>query len=246
MNPAKLRRTSALALLVFAVTVPVWAKHRAVGHRNAPDPFSVPLINGTVVDNVTGAPIVGAEVTGGTRVDATDTQGRFDLKVVNGYGSILVTASRSGYQTVTATVTPTSATTLTLRMNPTATTTIRLANGQTRQYDTESIKFGYPLFTGYIESDTEDFCKVTDSTHVSYTRSQMARLNGPAQTVVAGACCTGNAQKMTLTLKTGEVMEVIFTDTCQERYKVDVDAREHVSGQFEHILITDIAEIIFP
>ena len=74
----------------------------------------------------------------------------------------------------------------------------------------------------------------------------MARLTGPAQTVEAGACCTGNAQKMNLTLKTGEVMEVIFTDTCQERYKVDIGAREHISGQFVHILITDIAEIVFP
>ncbi|HVE72553.1 MAG TPA: carboxypeptidase-like regulatory domain-containing protein [Thermoanaerobaculia bacterium] len=248
MNPAKPYRSLAVALLVMAaIAVPAFAKNRAVGHRTPPGQFSVPLINGTVVDNVTGQPVIGAEVSaGGNRFDATDTQGRFDLKSVTGFGTIVVTVARSGYQPTTASVTPTGATTLTIRMTSTPTTTVRLVTGETKVLDTESIKFGYPVFTGYVESESEDFCKITDSTQVTIHRSQMAKVTGPAQTVSAGACCTGNAQKMTLTLKTGEVMEVIFTDTCQERYKVDVDGRLHVSGQFEHIPIENIAEIVFP
>lgn len=248
MNPAKLPRSVAVALLVVvSLTVPAWAaKRRSVQHRVLPPEFLVELINGVVVDAGTNAPVAGVEVNAGIRFDATDTQGRFDLKNVTGRGEIIVTFARSGYQSTTVSVKQGGQTNFTVRMTPTATTTVRLTNGETEVLDTESIKFGYPLFTGYIDSESEDFCKVTDSTHVNIHKSKMARLTGPAQTVAAGACCTGNAQKMTLTLKTGEVMEVIFTDTCQERYKVDVAGRRHVKGDFVHLLITDIAEIVFP
>lgn len=249
MNPAKLSRPVAAALLAFLVlSVPVWAaKHRSVQHRVLPVEFTVPAINGVIVDNVTGAPIFGVEINAaGYRFDSSDKEGRFEVKNVTGRGQIVVTAARSGYQTATVTLVPGSPTSLSIRMTPTPTTTVRLVSGETKVLDTESVKFGYPLFTGYIESEAEDFCKVTDSTHRNVKKSEMAKLNGPAQTVAAGACCTGNAQKMTLTLKTGEVMEVIFTDTCQERNKVDVGGREHVSGEFVHLLITDIAEIVFP
>lgn len=247
MNPAKLRRSLATALLVtLALAVPASAKRRAVEHRVPPGQFTVALINGVVLDAVTGAPVVAVEMNAMNRFDATDMQGRFDLKNVTGYGEIVVTAMRSGYQPASVSIKPNDPTTLTIRMTPTPTTTVRLTNGEVKNFDTESIKFGYPVFTGYVESESEDFCKVTDSTKIKINKSQMARLVGPAQTVEAGACCTGNAQKMTLTLKNGEVMEVIFTDTCQERYKVDVSGRNHVRGDFEHILITDIAEIVFP
>jgi len=248
MNPARLPRSVAVALLVVvSLTAPAWAaKRRSVQHRVLPPEFTVELVNGVVLDAVTNAPVVAVEVTAGFRFDATDAQGRFDLKNVTGRGEVLVTLARSGYQPATISVKPGGQTNFTVRMTPTATTTVRLTNGEVEVLDTESIKFGYPLFTGYIDSSAEDFCKITDSTHVNIDRSKMAKLTGPAQNVAAGACCTGNAQKMTLTLKTGEVMEVIFTDTCQERYKVDVAGRRHVKGDFVHLLITDIAEIVFP
>ena len=51
---------------------------------------------------------------------------------------------------------------------------------------------------------------------------------------------------MTLTLKTGQTMDVLFTDTCEERYKVDVGARLHTAGTFVHVPITEITEIVFP
>jgi hypothetical protein len=247
MNPAKLRRSVAAALLVVAFSVPAFAaKRRSVQHRSPGTAVNFTLINGVVIDAVTGAPVVGVELSTGERFDATDTQGRFDLKNVNGFGAIHVTAARSGYLPFATDIAPGDPTTLTIRLTPTPTTTIRLTSGVVKQFDTESIKFGYPVFTGYVESEAEDFCKVTDHTKLNIHRDKMARLVGPAQTVDAAGCCTGSAQKMTLTLKTGEVMDVIFTDTCQERYKVDVDGRNHVRGDFEHILITDIAEIVFP
>jgi hypothetical protein len=248
MNPAKLSRTLAAALLVSAVlAVPASAaKRRSVAHRSAGIEFTV-TISGVVLDAVTSQPIVGVELNTGTRFDATDTQGRFDLKNATGQGSILVEAKRSGYVPFSTRITPGAPTTLTIRMTPTPTVTVRLTSGEVKNLDNESVKFGYPLaFTGYIESETEDFCRINDSTKVSIHKSQMARLVGPAQIVPAGSCCTDNATKMTLTLKNGEVHDVLFTDTCQERYKVDIGGREHVSGQFVHLLITDIAEVIFP
>ncbi len=247
MNPAKLRRTVAAALLVSAVlAVPAFAKRRSVAHRSPGAAFTV-TISGVVLDAVTGQPVVGVELGTGQRFDATDAQGRFELKNASGFGSILVEAKRSGYLPFSTRINPGSPTTLTISMTPTPTVTVRLTNGEVKNLDNESLKFGYPLaFTGYIESETEDFCKISDSTKVSIHKSQMARITGPAQIVPAGSCCTDNAAKMTLTLKNGEVADVLFTDTCQERYKVDVSGREHVSGQFVHLLITDIAEIVCP
>ncbi|HEX6083072.1 MAG TPA: hypothetical protein VF266_01010 [Thermoanaerobaculia bacterium] len=248
MNPAKLSRTLAAALLVSAVlAVPASAaKRRSVAHRSPGVEFTV-NISGVVLDNVTGQPVVGVELSTGQRFDATDTQGRFDLKNATGHGSILVEAKRSGYLPFSTRITPGAPTALTIRLTPTPTVTVRLTNGEVKNLDNESLKFGYPLaFTGYIESESEDFCKIADSSKVSINKSQMARLVGPAQIVPAGSCCTDNAAKMTLTLKNGEVHDVLFTDTCQERYKVDIGGREHVSGQFVHLLITDVAEVIFP
>jgi hypothetical protein len=248
MNPAKLRRSLAAALLVSAtLALPSYAaKHRAVGHRSPGVEFTV-TISGVVLDAVTGQPVVGVELGTGTKFDATDAQGRFELKNARGVGSILLDVKRSGYLPVTRRLNPGDPTTLTIQMTPTPTVTVRLTNGEVKNLDNESLTFGYPLaFTGYIESSAEDFCRISDSAKLHIDKAKMARVNGPAQIVPAGSCCTDNAAKMTLTLKNGEVMDVLFTDTCQERYKVDVGGREHVSGQFVHLLITDIAEIIFP
>lgn len=248
MNPAKFRRTLAAALLVSAtLALPALAaKHRAVAHRSPGTEFTV-TITGVVLDAVTSQPIVNVELGTGTKFGATDAQGHFELKNARGVGSILVEAKRSGYLPVNTRINPGDPTTLTIRMTPTPTVTVRLTSGEVKNLDYESLRFGYPLaFTGYIDSDAEDFCRISDSTKVNINKSQMARVTGPAQIVPAGSCCTDNAAKMTLTLKNGEVMDVLFTDTCQERYKVDIGAREHVSGQFVHLLITDIAEIVFP
>lgn len=51
---------------------------------------------------------------------------------------------------------------------------------------------------------------------------------------------------MTLTLKSGQTMDVVFTDTCADRYQVDVGARVHATGAFVHVPIIDIAEVVFP
>jgi len=250
MNPTKLRSSLIAALVaVFLITVPSEAqkKRRAISARSPGAAFTRELISGQVLDNVTGQPIVFVTVAAGNRTDFTDAQGRFELKNVTGQGYFTFTAERSGYQPYVVQYKPSDPITLTIRLVPTQTVTIRQTNGTVHQVDMESFKFGYPVpFSGYRDSESEDFC-TADGTKSYIHRSQIARVAGPAVIVAGGACCTeGNAAKMTLTLKTGPTMEVIFTDTCQERYKVDVGARQHVSGQFVHIPITDIAEIVFP
>ena len=248
MNQATLRRFSALALLVTAVAAaPMHAKHRSVGHRTPAVQFTK-TVSGTILDAVTNAPVIAMTVTIGTRTDATDAQGRFEIRNAAGAGTMKVELDRSGYVRQVVNLGPSDSGVLgTIHIAPTATATAKLVNGTTVQLDMESLKFGYPVpFSGYREDDFDEFCRISDSTHFSVNKSEIAKLNGPAQVVPAGNCCTGNAEKMTLTKKNGEVMDVIFMDTCQERYQTDIGARNHVTGQFVHIRIDELTELVFP
>jgi hypothetical protein len=249
MNPTKLRRSLFAALIAaFLIAVPSEAqKRRAISPRSPGVQFTREVISGQILDNVTSQPVVGVTIAGGNRVDITDAQGRFDLKNVTGIGSITLIAERSGYQPYSSQYKATDPPTVSIRLVPTKTVTIRKTDGAVLDVDMESLKFGYPVpFSGYRDSESEDLCTV-DGNKLYIHRSQIAKMIGPAAIVAGGACCThGNAEKMTLTLKAGQTMDVIFTDTCDERYKVDVGARQHVSGQFVHVVLTDIAEIIFP
>jgi hypothetical protein len=248
MNPAKLRTLCVAALVVALLTsVPAEAKRRAVGVRGISGPAQDQLI-GVVTDAVTGLPVIGLTVNAGLRSTSTDENGRFSLDRLDTSKPIAIDTDRSGYLPFQMTFQPGQSRTLTIRVTPTPTVLVRLANGQTLELDNESVKFGYPVpFSGYRESPAEDFCKTSDGTKVNLNKSLMKRLAGPAQIVTAGNCCdAGSAAKMSLTLRTGEIFDVIFTDTCEERYTVDIGGRNHVTGLFEHVLITDIAEVVFP
>lgn len=249
MNPTMFRR-SLIAVLFAATLFTVSSeaqKRRGITPRSPGVPFTREVISGQILDNVTNQPVIGATVTGGNRVDVTNAEGRFDLKNVTGQGSITFIVERSGYVPYNSQYKATDPSTVNIRLTPTKTVTIRQTNGTVHEVDMESLLFGYPVpFSGYRESESEDLCTV-DGTKLHINRAQMAKLMGPAVFVAGGACCTqGNAAKMTVQLKSGQTMDVLFTDTCEERYKVDVGARQHVSGQFVHIAITDIAEIVFP
>lgn len=248
MNSANLRRISAVAILTLAFAVPTFAKRRAVTQRSPGVPFTV-TISGTVHDAVTGAPINAVTISAGNRDDATNTQGTFELKNTQGFGYLTLVAERSGYLAYNLKVNPGDPTTgLDIRMTPTPTVAVHRSNGQTEQLDYESLTFGYPVpFSGYREAVFDDFCKLADGSKVQINKSQMKRLAGPATIASAGSCCTeGNAAKMSITLRTGEVFDAFFTDTCEERYHVDVNARDHVTGVFVHIPVTEITEIVFP
>lgn len=247
MNYATIRRVSALALFAAVfVASPSEAKRRSVAHRPLPLQFKK-TVSGVVSDAVTGQPVIALTVVTGTRSDITDAQGRFEIKEAAGSGVLRVEFTRSGYQPYTVTLGPSDSGVLTVRVNPTPTATAKLKDNTTLQLDMESLRFGYPVpFSGYRDDEFDEFCKITDSTQFTVHKNEMAKLAGPSQIVPAGSCCSGNAEKMTLTKKNGEVMEVIFMDTCQERYKTDVGARNHVTGQFLHIPISELVELVFP
>lgn len=249
MNTAKLRSLSAAtAVLALLIAVPTHAaaKRRAVAHRTPPTPITG-TVTGTVLDAVTGAPVAQLTVSIGIRVGNTDTQGKFEVKNVTGAGALEVKTDRSGYLPTTTILGPNDPKNITLRVTPTPTITVRRTNGQTLQLDTESFKFGYPVpFSGIRDSEFEEFCK-TDGTKVRLHNSEFKRFVGPAISVSGAGCCEkGNAVRMSVTLRTGETSDLLFTDTCDARYEVEAGARNHATGEFEHIQITEIAEILFP
>jgi len=249
MNPAKLRNFLAFAALVALVlAVPAHAaKRRAVTHPGPGVPISVATLTGVVLDAATSQPVRAMTVFVGTRSTATDDQGRFELKNTSGVDALLLQTDRSGYQPSSTRIGPNDPKDVTLRIAPTPTVTVRRTNGETTSVDLESLKFGYPVpFSGYRESEFEDFCRA-NGTKLNVHRSQFKRLVGPGVQTASGPCCpSGNATRMSVTLRTGVTEDLFFTDTCENRYFVDLGARDHLSGGFVHIPITEIAEIVFP
>jgi hypothetical protein len=248
MNQATLRRFSALALFVTVfVAAPSYAKRRAVAHRSKPVSITK-TVSGTVLDAVTGQPVISLTVTIGTRLDITDNQGKFEIRNAVGEGQLVVNLDRSGYQPRVIRLNPGDNGVLgAIMLTPTPTATLRKTDGTVIQLDVESMKFGYGVpFSGYREDTFDEFCVLSDSTKKTIDRLQMAKLTGPAQITPAGSCCTGNAEKVNLALKNGEVLDVVFMDTCQEQYKIDVGARNHTTGQFVYTPVREIAEIVFP
>jgi hypothetical protein len=250
MNPAKLRRFSAatlVAVIVFALPSSAATRRRAVRSPSPGTPISATTVTGVVLDASTGQPVRSMTVSIGFRSGATNEQGRFEIKNATGVDGLLVVTDRSGYQPTTTRIGPNDPRDITVRVTPTATISVRRTDGQTTTVDMESFKFGYPVpFSGYRDSEYEDFCKV-DGTKLNVHRSQLKRIVGPATIAAGGLCCTsGNAARMSVTLRTGETSELFFTDTCDGRYEVDLGARDHVSGEFVHLPIVDIVEIVFP
>lgn len=242
MNSIKTSRFAAVVLAVMVLSFPLYAagKRRAVGQN----PSTTVTLSGTVLDNSNGQPVRSAKVTIGTKSDTTDTDGKFTIRnvVVSTPASVL--AERSGYASKTLSITNLGQP-VNFRLDPLPTVSVRTTDGVTRQIDFESVKFGYTLpFAGYVDSEAEDFC--TNGTNVSVDRAQMKRLIGPAVPVQAATCCaSGNILKIGVQLKTGETTDMHFLDSCQG-YVVDLIGRNHVTGKYEYLHFTEIAEIVFP
>ncbi len=246
MNPVLLRRFVVVSLAVTILSLPAFAqRRRAVAHPPPAGTKFVVTITGTVVDDVTGLPVRNAIVTGNFP-GVTDATGKFRLRNATGFGSIEVKVERSGYVTATKTLRINETPELSFRMTPTKTVSVRRTNGTTLALDIESVRFGHSaLFSGYVQ--ISEVCK-TDGSRYTLDFAKMSRVNGPGVLAASGPCCSSSSDiaKIPVTLKSGETFDMYFIDSCGDAVKPDFSGRDHVSGGFEYIAVTDIAEIVFP
>lgn len=241
--------TAALvATVVIVLPAEAAGRRRAAAHPSATNPISAPEITGTVVDDVTGQPVIGVRVLVGNKQDTSENNGSFKVKNVTSYqGKIIVEAQRSGYTTKRIELTTGGTQTLTIRVVPTPTVRLRKTNGTQLELDFESAEFGYPVvFSGYNSATYDDFCK-PNGTAVTIDRNQIRRITGPATMVTQTSCCAARpVQKITAELKSGETTDLFFVDTCDGIPGIEFIARNHVTAKIEYTKFTDIAEIVFP
>jgi hypothetical protein len=247
MHPNYLRRFFCVALIATCIAaVPSEArKRRSVRKTPVQGQFTAD-VTGTVLDNVTGQPIVSARVHAGRVSKTTDAAGKFELKGITAAGTLEIEVSRSGYTTKTVGVTSGGAHDLTVRVDPLPTVTVRRLDGSIVNLDYDSVRFGYPIpFSGYREAEFEDFCK-PDGTAVEIDRSQIRRFNGPATAANFAPCCATETLKINITLKTGETMDVYFVDACNGFPNIDVFGIDHATAKAEYIAFTALSEVVFP
>lgn len=235
-----------LALLILAVPAFAQGRRRAVAHPAPSGPALNAMISGTVLDTTTGQPVIGASVQAGDRTASTNTQGKFTLHEVTGYGAIDVAVTRSGYKGSTQKITTGGDHDLTFRLDPTPTVRVRKTDGTTYDLDFESLKFGYGVpFSGYRDGEDEEFCTVGEE-RITIHRNDMRRITGPAvRTSQSGCCASNQLLRVNLELKNGQKSDVIFADSCHATH-VDLIGRDHVAGTFRYIHFTEIAEVVFP
>ena len=247
MNPNHTSRIVAALFSLLVIALPLHAgKRRAVKHAPPANQIFA-SVSGTVVDNTTGQPVRSAKVSIGSKSDLTDSEGKYSIRNASAVGtSMAVLAERSGYESKTSTLTTGGNQVVDFRLVPLPTVSVKTTDGVTRQIDFESIRFGYSLpFAGYVDGEAEDFCK-PDGTAIVVDRSELKKITGPATSVSMPSCCSAtNVLKVRIELKTGEATDVSFVDSC-DGYVVDLIGRNHVTGKYEYLHFTEIAEVVFP
>lgn len=246
----RLSRLAVIALMAVVIATPAAEAQRRRAVRKAPatGTIHIPELRGTVLDEVTGAPVVQAHVSAGGDSDNTDAAGKFRLRDVEaGAGNLVIEVSRTGYATKTVTLTEPPQGEVTIRLQPGPTVRVRTTAGATFDLDLDSILFGYPVpFAGYTSAEFDEFCK-PDGSIVQVHRTEFKRITGPAVLVNQSACCSvRETLRINAELKTGEITNLFFTDACEGYPNIDIIGREHVNGKFQYIRFTNIAEVIFP
>lgn len=251
IHPRRLLTVVLIATAALA-TAPSYAqgRRRAAAHPTALGKITSPKISGTVLDDVTGQPVVFVRVRVGDRVDTTDSAGKFEVKNVSGFGgSIVVEAARTGYTAKTVQLTTGGEQVVNLRLLPQPTVRVKKTDNTTLDLDADSIEFGYPVvFSGYNTASFEEFCK-PNGTAVTVNRSDIKRVNGAATKVVQAACCGDKqVEKINVELKTGEITDLYFVDTCNNGTVTSIDliGRDHISGKLVYTAFTTISEVVFP
>jgi CarboxypepD_reg-like domain len=246
--PVRLLTAALVATVVFTAAPSQAQRRRAASHPTAQGKLTSPKISGTVVDDATGQPVIFARVRVGDRIDSTDSAGKYQVKNVSSFqGSILVEVSRTGYNTKTVQSPTGGEQVIDVRMVPLPTVHVKKADNTTVELDADSVEFGYPVvFSGYNTAAFEEFCK-PNGTSVTLNRSEIRRINGVATKGVHAACCgTKEVEKINVELKTGEITDLYFVDTCNNVQSIDLIGRDHTSGKLVYTAFTSISEVVFP
>jgi hypothetical protein len=244
-NLRRLLSVALVATCITAIQAEAAGKRRSVKTPTAPNAIHAHIL-GTVVDDVTGLPVVNALVEAGGRDDVTNAQGKFELEGVSGAGSVDLVVTRTGYADKHVPITTGGDQTITIRVVPRTTVSVRKVDGTIIQIDDNSVEFGFSDAFSYRSSSSEDFCR-PDGTQIVVKRDEISKINGPAVLAPSAPCCPGQTvQRVNVTLKTGEVTQLHFSDTCVFTRSVDLVGRNHVTGHKIFIPFSQIAEVIFP
>ena len=245
MNPRPTLRSLVflLSALVIVALPAAAAKRRAVRH-SARLPRVEAVVQGTVVDDVTGLPVNNAKVSAG-KSDTTDEQGLFRISSAYGYGAVDVSVTRTGYLVYKTTV-GAGEHTMTVRLTPTATVEVKMVSGTQYQLDRESIGFGYPVaFGGYPTSEVVEFCNGTEKFEVD--SALMKRIIGPATFVTLTTCCANYpTMKTSIEMRGQAPAEYFFADSCKTDHPIHLVARDHVTGEKVYLPLTEVQEVVFP
>jgi len=212
---------------------------------------------GRIMDNLTGNPVVAADITNGLRSTTTDANGYFNMSLPANRNATL-TITRTGYQTATVTVpvvesssgvivspaVPAPPTPFT--MTPMPVVTVKSTDGTSVTIDTDTFLFGYVLpFASPVTSQSAAVCGM-DGTSYAPDRAEFARIVGPAVRTRNANCCTmGDVLGITAEMKSGERLQVTFSDSCAG-YDMIVVGRNHVTAQPVSLNLATVSEILFP
>jgi len=243
---SRILRSSFIAAVVIAA-MPLAAD--VPGRVHPVKPLALVTISGVVRDSVTGAPIAVAVVHSGSayydRNNGTKADGAYTLTVPAGR-PVLITAEQFSYQPQIKTPIATAGMTLDFSLTPRATATVRLTNGVTHVLGLSSSSFAYAIpFSGYARFDNANFCK-TDGSAFAPSKNDISKIIGPPTSVNFAPCCaSGAVLSANVEMKSGEKMQVYFTDSCGDS-EVDFIGRERSTGVYQYMNFKDIAEIDFP
>ena len=242
---SRILRSSFIAAVVIAA-MPLAAD--VPGRVHPVKPLALVTISGVVRDSVTGAPIAVAVVHSGSayydRNNGTKADGAYTLTVPAGR-PVLITAEQFSYQPQIKTPIATAGMTLDFSLTPRATATVRLTNGVTHVLGLSSSSFAYAIpFSGYARFDNANFCK-TDGSAFAPSKNDISKIIGPPTSVNFAPCCaSGAVLSANVEMKSGEKMQVYFTDSCGDS-EVDFIGRERSTGVYQYMNFKDIAEIDF-
>jgi hypothetical protein len=225
-----------LILLSLAISVPAVARTRVAVH-----PAGQVSYSSTVIDAVTGKPVIGAEVVNQALTTTTSATGAFTIPV-NSASPTTLTIRRSGYDTITVTVQP-GLPPSPLQMQPHAGITVKMKSGQTVQIDSETAQLYYviPLLT-VLHSATVALCK--DGTQIQMELPTFSRISNVVRASGA-ACCHLDTIWFDLEQKNGDRSHVSLTLDCMT-YDCFLGGRDHDTYQMVYPKFEDISEVVFP